>query len=102
MASIICPECKNHVSEYDLACLICGHTITEEEREKLIKEMHQAKAAVKDHSAKEKAQKHLQELKLEKKLNKFSLGLFKIGFAEIIVPLFIILLIIVVIAVMFL
>ena len=38
MASIICPECKNHVSEYDLACLICGHTITEEEREKLIKE----------------------------------------------------------------
>jgi len=102
MTSIICPNCKSRVTEFDLSCVNCGYTVTQEERKKLIDEMIKAQAPAEDLSAEEKAHKLLQEHKLEKKLNKFSVGLFKVGFAEMIVPLLIILLIIIVIAVMFL
>ena len=102
MTSIICPNCKSRVTDFDLCCVNCGYKVTQEEREKLVDEMLKAHTPDEDHSAEERARKHLQEHKLEKKLNKFSLGLFKVGFAEMIVPLFIILVIIIVIAVMFL
>jgi len=102
MTSIICPNCKSRVTEFDLSCVNCGYTVTQEEREKLVDEMLKSQAPAEDHSAEERAHKLLQEHKLEKKLNKFSLGLFNVGFAEMIVPLFIILVIIIVIAVMFL
>ena len=39
MTSIICPKCKSHISEYDLICLNCGYSITQEEREVLVKEV---------------------------------------------------------------
>lgn len=102
MTSIICPNCKSRVTDFDLCCVNCGYKVTQEEREKLVDEMLKAHPPDEHHSAEERARKHLQEHKLEKNLNKFSLGLFKVGFAEMIVPLFIILLIIIVIAVMFL
>jgi len=102
MTSIICPNCKSRVTDFDMSCVNCGYTVTEEEREKLIDEMLKAQAPAEDHSAEERARKLLQEHKLEKKLNKFSVGLFKVGFAEMMVPLFIILVIIIVITIMFL
>ncbi len=102
MTSIICPNCKSRVTDFDLCCVNCGYKVTQEEREKLIDEMIKAQASDEDRLVEERAHKHLQEIKLEKKLNKFSLGLFKVGFAEMIVPVVIILVIIIVIAVMFL
>jgi len=104
MTSIICPKCKSHITEYDLSCLNCGYTVTQEEREKLVKEREELKSKKLSEkgSAHQEELKHHQEYKLEKKLNKLSLGFFKVGFAEMLVPLFIILLIIIVIAIMFL
>lgn len=104
MTSIICPECKSHISEYDLICLNCGYTVTQEEREKLVKEQEEltSKKLLEKGSTHQEELKHHQEFKLEKKLNKLSVGFFKVGFAEMIVPLFIILVIIIVIAIMFL
>jgi len=104
MTSLICPECKSHISEYDLVCLNCGFTVTEEVREKLVKKQEElaAKKLLEKDSTHQKELKHHQEYKLEKKLNKLSISFFKVGFAEMIVPLFIILVIIIVIAIMFL
>ena len=103
MTSIICPECKSHITEFDLSCLNCGYTITQEEREKLVKEREELKSKklIEKGSTHQEELKHHQEYLLEKRLNKLSLGFFKVGFAEMIVPLFIILVIIVVIATMF-
>jgi len=104
MTSIICPRCKSHITEYDLSCLNCGYTITQEEREKLVKEREdlKSKKSLENRSAHQEELKHHQEFKLEKNLNKLSVGFFKVGFAEMIVPLFVILMIIIVIAIMFL
>ena len=46
MTSIICPKCKSHISEWDVNCLNCGITITQELREQLSKE--QQKQRLKD------------------------------------------------------
>ena len=102
MTSIICPKCKSHISEYDLICLNCGYSITQEEREKLVKEVLDSQESVEENAAHQQALKHQHELKIEKKLNKVSLGFFKVGFAEMVVPLVIILLIIIVAVIMLL
>lgn len=103
MTSIICPKCKSHITDFDMSCLNCGYKITEEEREKLVKEREELKSKklLEKGSTHQEELKHHQEYKLEKKLNKLSVGFFKVGFAEMIVPLFIILVIIIVIAIMF-
>ncbi len=104
MTSIICPKCKSHITEFDLSCVNCGYTITQEELEELVKEREELKSKklLEKGSTHQEELKHHQEYKLEKKLNKLSVGFFKVGFAEMIVPLFIILVIVIVIAIMFL
>ena len=101
MTSIICPKCKSHITEFDLSCVNCGYTITQEELVKEREELKSKKLLEKGSTHQEEL-KHHQEYKLEKKLNKLSVGFFKVGFAEMIVPLFIILVIVIVIAIMFL
>jgi len=66
MTSIICPNCKSRVTDFDLCCVNCGYKVTQEEREKLVDEMLKAHTPDEDHSAEERARKHLQEHKLEK------------------------------------
>jgi len=38
MTSISCPNCKSHISEWDVICLKCGYSVTPEERELFVKE----------------------------------------------------------------
>ena len=102
MTSIICPKCKSHISEWDVNCLNCGLTITEEIREKQIKEQqkHSTSDSSEDNSPQVKAMKQDKKYKFQKTLNVFSFGLFKTGFAEIVVPILIVVLIVIVIALM--
>ena len=104
MTSIICPKCKSHITMWELNCLNCGLAITEELREKLIKEQQKQNSApsFKESSPKEEALKRHKKYVFQKRLNKFSLGLFKIGFAEMVVPLSIVALVIIVIILMLL
>lgn len=100
MTTIICPNCKSHISEWDLNCLNCGMTITEELREKLVGEMErkQASESAEEDSFRENVLKRHRKFQLQRKLNRLSLRLFKTGFSEIVVPFFIVILILVVIA----
>ena len=102
MTSIICPKCKSHISEWDVNCLNCGLTITEEIREKQIKEQqkHSTSDSSEYSSPQVKALKQDKKYKFQKKLNQFSLGYFKIGFAEMVVPVLVVMLIIIVIVFM--
>jgi len=74
MASIICPNCKTEVSEYDLVCLNCGHTITPEEREKLVKEHEEliAREAAEKQALHEAEMKSQHKHRLQKKLDRYS------------------------------
>ena len=102
MASLTCPNCKKHISAFDLTCFSCGFTITAEERDKQLKglEMRMSDGFSKGGSPRERALKHQKEQKLLKKMNRFSFGFFKFGWAEIVVPTVIVLLIIIVIVLM--
>lgn len=97
MTAIICPNCKSHISDWDLNCLNCGMTITEELREKLIRESEAQQA---DESAEEllqeKAVKMHRKFQLQRKLNRLSLRLFKTGFAGLVVPFLVVVLIFVI------
>jgi len=103
MASITCPECKKHMSVFEVVCFNCGFIMTDEERDRQLKELEKQRYedSLKENSPPKGVLKHPREHKLEKKLNTISLGFFKIGWAEMVVPLIIILLIIMVILLMF-
>ncbi len=81
MASVICPKCKNLISEYDLVCLNCGHTVAPEEREKLVKE-HEASVA---REQAEKQALHEAEMRLkhrhrlQKKFDRFTVKRFGVA-----------------------
>ena len=100
MTAIICPNCKSHISEWDLNCLNCGMTIGEDLREKLIRETQEQRVpeSSEEISSREKALKLHRKYKLQRKLNRLSLRLFKTGFSEVVVPFFIVILILVIIA----
>jgi len=102
MKSITCPKCRSHISEWDVICLNCGFTITPEERELLVKE--QEKQSSDDSfigsSPHVRVLKHQHSHKIQKKLNEISFGLFKVGWAELSVPIIIFLLIIIFIILM--
>ena len=102
MTSIVCPKCKSHITVWDSSCLNCGLTITEEIREQLSKEQQsqRLKDNLRDIPAQVKALKPDRKYKFQKTLNKYSFGLFKTGFTEIVVPVLFVLLIIAVIALM--
>jgi len=98
MTSITCPNCKKHISVFDLKCFSCGFTITEEERDSQVKELEKQKSddSLKGSSPDEIALKHLQM----KKLDRISFRLFKIGWADLVVPSIIVMLILLVIVLM--
>lgn len=102
MTSITCPNCKKHISIFDLKCFSCGFTITEEERGSQVKEMEKQKSddSLKGSSPDEIALKHLQMQKFLKKLDRISFRLFKIGWADLVVPSIIVMLILLVIVLM--
>ena len=102
MTSVTCPKCKSHISEFDLVCLNCGFTVTPEIREELVIEREQqlAREAEKQRLAHEENLKRQHRHPVLKYLNQFSLKLFKIGWAEMVVPVIIILLIIITIVLM--
>jgi len=104
MTSIVCPKCKSHLSEWNLSCINCGLTVTEELREQLIREkqIQREMDTLKDISPQVRAMKLDRKYKLQKALNTYSFGLFKTGFAEIVVPVLIVVLIIIAITFMFL
>lgn len=99
MTSIICPNCKSHISEWDLNCLNCGMTITEELREKLVRKMQEQRASEssKEASLQEKALKLRRKFTFQRKLNRISLRLFKTGFAEVVVPFFVAVLLLIIV-----
>ncbi len=78
MTSINCPKCKSHISEWDVICLKCGHTLTPEEREQLVKQ--QEELAAYDTELKSSAYEKEMKLKprhhLQKKLDKFLVDTF--------------------------
>ena len=104
MTSIVCPKCKSHISEWDVDCLNCGLSITDELRKQLIDEQQNQRSTqrLQDIPSRVKALKPDRKYKLQKALNTYTFGFFKTGFAEIVVPILIVLLVIAVIALMFL
>ena len=74
MASLVCPVCKSHISDFDLCCLKCGYIITPEERIRLVKEREEQIAH--DLEMKkvlhEEKMKHRNKHRLQKQLDKFS------------------------------
>ena len=81
MTAITCPNCKGHISEWDVICLKCGHTVTPEEREKLVKEpeallAHQNELRHEEHEAEIKL-KHRH--RLQKRFDRFTVGTFGVS-----------------------
>jgi len=76
MTSIICPKCKSHISEFDLVCLNCGHTVTPEERELLVKEQEElfAREEEAQRAAHEAEMKLKHKHRIQKKLDRLSFG----------------------------
>ena len=103
MASITCPKCRKHMSVFEVVCFNCGFTMTDEERDRQLKELEKQRHedSLKGSSPPQGALKHPREHKLEKKINTISLGFFKIGWAEMVVPLIIMLLLVIVAILMF-
>jgi hypothetical protein len=81
MTSIICPKCKSHISEWDVICLKCGHSVTPEERVKLVKE--QEELIVREHAEKmsthEAHLRHQHQHQMQMKLDKLSVGIFHVN-----------------------
>jgi len=88
MSTVICPNCKYHNTEFDLNCFKCGHAFSPEEREKLVKENEMRHF----HDSHKSSGEHHHEYKVQRKLNLISFGIFKVGFAEILVPIIAVLL----------
>lgn len=82
MTSIICPKCKGHISEWDVICLNCGHSVSPEERKILVKEQEELHA--REHELKMAAHqthlKHHHQHQLQMRLDKFSIGVFHTTF----------------------
>jgi hypothetical protein len=102
MSSVTCPKCKSHISEFDLICLNCGFSVTPEIREELVKEreLQIAREAEMRKAAREEKLKQHHGHPLLKKLNRFSQNRFRTGWAELIVPAVIVVLIAIVIILM--
>jgi uncharacterized Zn finger protein (UPF0148 family) len=102
MTSETCPKCKSHISEFDLICLNCGFTVTPEIREELVKEREQQDALEleKQRLAHEEKLKMHHGHPLLRKMNRFSQHRLHTGWAELIVPAVIIVLIAIVIILM--
>ena len=101
MASLACPRCGKHFTEYDVSCINCGLKITPEIRAKLLKELDdriQMEAGL----ARKRMTNRPKSHKLERRLNRTTLGLFGTGWAKLAVPAIIVLLVIIVAALMFL
>ena len=96
MSTIICPNCKFQNTEFDLKCFKCGHAFSPEEREMLLKENEMKHI----HDSHKSSGEHPHEHKVQRKLNLISFGIFKVGFAEILVPIITFLLIIIVVFLM--
>lgn len=102
MTSVTCPKCKSHISEFDLICLNCGFTVTPEIREELVKEREQQDAL----ELERQRLAHEEKLKVHhghpllRKMNRFSQRRLRTGWAELIVPAIIIVLIALVIILM--
>lgn len=93
MTAITCPNCKGHISEWDVICLKCGHSVTPEERERLVKEQeaelaHETQAM---HEAHEAEMKLKHRHRLQKRFDRFTVRMF--GITIDIVAVFVILLI---------
>lgn len=99
MTSLTCPNCKKHISIFDLKCFSCGFTITEEERDRQVKELEMQRSddSMKRNSPNKIALKRLHMQKFLKKLDRISFRLFKIGWADLVVPSIIFILILLVI-----
>jgi uncharacterized Zn finger protein (UPF0148 family) len=97
MTSIICPKCKGHISEWDVICLNCGHTVSPEERKVLVKEHEEIMAH--EHELKMAAHqahlKHHHSHNLQMRLDKFSVGVFHTTFDVVTVFLISVLLLII-------
>ena len=82
MTSIICPKCKGHISEWDVICLNCGHSVSPEERKILVKEQEELHA--REHELKMATHqahlKHHRPHQLQMRLDKFSIGVFHTTF----------------------
>lgn len=75
MTSIICPKCKGHISEWDVICLACGHSVSPEERKILVKEQEELQA--REHAEKMAAHAHPHKpaLSFQMKLDRLSVAL---------------------------
>ena len=78
MTSITCPKCNSHISEWDVICLKCGHSVTPEERELLVKEQEAMLAGETGltREAHEREMKLKHRHRLQKRLDRFTLGVF--------------------------
>ena len=82
MTSIICPKCKGHISEWDVICLSCGHSVSPEERKILVKEQEElhAREHAESMAAHQAHLKHHHPHHLQVMLDKFSVGVFHTTF----------------------
>jgi len=104
MTSVSCPKCKKHMSVFDVVCFHCGFIMTDEERDRQLKEQENQRQEdeLRERSPKPETFKHPREHKMSWKINTISFGLFKLGWDELVVPLIIVLLIMIVAMIMFL
>ena len=101
MDSITCPECRNLISEFDLSCTNCGFSLTPEVVAKLKREQEVHGHSNFSEVGSDSSKTH-RKYEVQTKLNKFSLGFFKVNFTTIVVPVIIVMLIIIVIILMLL
>ena len=101
MTSIACPKCGKHITEYDVICLNCNFVITPEIRAKLLKEREERILLEADLARRRVPNRH-KEHKLQRKLNRITLRLFGIGWAKLVVPFIIFILLLIVFLLMIL
>lgn len=103
MGPIICPACQKHMSVFEVACFHCGFIMTDDERDRQLIELEKQRQqeSLKWNSPHAGELKNHRNYLIEKKINAISIGFFKTGWVEMVVPLIIILLIFIVVIIMF-
>jgi uncharacterized Zn finger protein (UPF0148 family) len=97
MTAITCPKCKKRMSVFEVSCFSCGFTMTDEERDRQLKEQEKEREldSLKSSSSIDDSLKHSRDQKVVRLVNKFSFGYFNRGLGELVVPIVVIVLLLI-------
>lgn len=94
MNPITCPKCKKHMSVFEVACFSCGFIMTDEERDRQLKELEKLREQDSSKGSSTSAGDliHPWEQKVARKINAISLNIFNKSVGVLIVPIVVIVL----------